>query len=76
VVDLLPNEHRAACLGGAVRGVQVSFVERNGKAAGHEAKLAKGRLARHMLMTGGHPMEALQSWTDARFDLSITPVGP
>jgi uncharacterized protein len=75
VVDLLPNEHRSACTAADVRGVQITFVERNGKAAGHDAKLAKGRLARHLLTAGGHPMDALQSWTDARFDLLITPVG-
>ena len=50
-------------------------MERNGKVAGHDAKVAKGRLARHLLTTGGHPMDALQSWTDERFDLLITPLG-
>jgi uncharacterized protein len=75
VVDLLPNDHRAACAAADVRGAQITFVERDGKVAGHDAKLAKGRLARHLLTTGGHPMDALQSWTDARFDLLITPIG-
>jgi uncharacterized protein len=75
VVDLLPNEHRAACAAADVRGVQITFVERNGKVAGHDAKLAKGRLARHLLTDASHPMDALRSWTDARFDLLITPIG-
>lgn len=75
VVDLLPNDHRAACAAATLRGVQITFVERNGKVAGHDAKLAKGRLARHLLTSGVHPMEGLQSWTDPRFDLLITPIG-
>jgi hypothetical protein len=75
VVDLLPNEHRAACDSTQMRGVRVAFVERNGKVAGHDAKVAKGRLARHLLTTPGHPADALQSWTDERFDLQITPLG-
>ena len=75
VVDLLPNEHRAACESADMRGVRVGFVERNGKVAGHDAKVAKGRLARHLLTAGGHPEDALQSWTDERFNLLITPFG-
>jgi uncharacterized protein len=75
VVDLLPNEHRAACASAQMQGVSVTFVERTGKAAGHDAKTAKGRLARHLLMSGGHPTDALQSWSDPRFDLIITRVG-
>jgi len=73
VVDLLPNEHRAACSTARLRGVSVTFVERAGKMAGHDAKAAKGRLARHLLTTGGHPLDALGSWVDPRFDLVVTP---
>jgi uncharacterized protein len=75
VVDLLPNEHRAACESADVRGVRVAFVERDGKVAGHDAKVAKGRLARHLLTTPGHPIDALRSWSDDRFDLLISPLG-
>jgi cytoplasmic iron level regulating protein YaaA (DUF328/UPF0246 family) len=75
VVDLLPNEHRAACSTARLRGVSVTFVERAGKVAGHDAKSAKGRLARHLLISGGHPLDALESWVDARFDLVVTPIG-
>jgi cytoplasmic iron level regulating protein YaaA (DUF328/UPF0246 family) len=75
VVDLLPNDHRAACAGARLRGVAVTFVERAGKVAGHDAKAAKGRLARHLVTSGDHPLDALQSWTDARFDLVVTPIG-
>ncbi len=71
VVDLLPNEHRAAWVPDGVTGVSVSFVERNGKVAGHDAKAAKGRLARHVLTFDGHPIDALAAWSDERFDLAI-----
>jgi cytoplasmic iron level regulating protein YaaA (DUF328/UPF0246 family) len=79
IVDLLPNEHRAACSAAHLRGVSVSFVERggtgSGHVSGHAAKNAKGRLARHLLISGGHPSDALESWVDARFDLVVTPIG-
>ncbi|MGA1005467.1 MAG: YaaA family protein, partial [Ilumatobacteraceae bacterium] len=50
VIDLLPNEHRAAWTpGDSMREhVVVSFVEKSGKVAGHDAKAAKGLLARHL----------------------------
>lgn len=71
VVDLLPNEHRAAWVPDGVRGVTVSFVERDsiaaGKVVGHDAKAAKGRLTRHVLTYDGHPEDALATWSDARF---------
>jgi cytoplasmic iron level regulating protein YaaA (DUF328/UPF0246 family) len=76
VVDLLPNEHRAACRGARLHGVSVTFAERTGKAAGHDAKAAKGRLARHILTSDQHPLAALESWDDTRFDLVIAPIGP
>jgi hypothetical protein len=74
VVDLLPNEHRAACSQATMRGLSVTIVERDGRAGGHDAKAAKGRLARHLLMSSGHPADALASWRDPRFDLVITPI--
>ena len=75
VVDLLANDQRAACSSAPMRGVSVSFVDRTGTVAGHDAKAAKGRLARHLLTSGGPPIDALQSWVDPRFDLLITPIG-
>jgi uncharacterized protein len=84
VIDVLPNEHRAAWVPDGVRGVTVSFVERGGAAnsktgtvgrvVGHDAKAAKGRLARHVLTFDGHPEAALASWSDERFALSIVPL--
>jgi len=72
VIDLLPNEHRAAWTpSDSMREhVVVSFVEKSGKVAGHDAKAAKGLLARHLLEKPGDPMEALRSWTHPRFRLS------
>ncbi|MGA0146135.1 MAG: YaaA family protein [Ilumatobacteraceae bacterium] len=72
VIDLLPNEHRAAWTpGDSMREhVVVSFVEKSGKVAGHDAKAAKGLLARHLLEKPGDPMEALRSWTHPRFRIS------
>lgn len=73
VVDLLPNEHRAAWEPDArTTGVRVGFVERSGKVAGHDAKAAKGRLARYLLESTGHPLDLLDAWQDERFDLSIS----
>ena len=75
VIDMLANEHRSAWIPTPERyrdAVRVTFVERNGKVAGHDAKAAKGHLARHILLTGGDAIAALHSWRNDRFDLDIT----
>ncbi len=72
VIDLLPNEHRAAydVRGSPARAhVIVAFVERSGKAAGHDAKAAKGLLARHILIEGGDPRRAIESFGHERFEV-------
>ena len=72
VIDLLPNEHRAACDIRRHRSgahVTVALVERSGKAAGHDAKAAKGLLARHILVEGGDPRRAIESFGHERFDV-------
>lgn len=54
VIDLLPTEHRAAYSPDPfldVDHVIVDLVTSNGRAGGHDAKAAKGRLARHLLLT-------------------------
>jgi hypothetical protein len=56
--------------------VRVTFVERNGKVAGHDAKAAKGLLTRHLLMAGGDAIAALRSWRHDRFDLDISEIEP
>lgn len=72
VIDLLPNEHRAAWIpGDAMREhLVVTFVEKSGKVAGHDAKAAKGMLARHLLESSGDLMKALEAWTHPRFHLT------
>ena len=68
VVDLLPQEHRAAFTDtDRERFVVVDLVERSGAPGGHAAKAAKGRLARHLLTCGLPLDEALASWSDDRF---------
>jgi hypothetical protein len=54
----------------------VTFVEKSGKVAGHDAKAAKGLLARHLLESKEPPAKALASWKHARFRLEIREVSP
>ncbi|MFM7409929.1 MAG: YaaA family protein [Actinomycetota bacterium] len=54
VIDLLPAEHRGAYSPDPsviAEHVVVDLVTPTGKAGGHDAKAAKGRLARHLLLT-------------------------
>jgi cytoplasmic iron level regulating protein YaaA (DUF328/UPF0246 family) len=54
VIDLLPGEHRGAYSPDPERitaHVIVDLLTPNGKAGGHDAKAAKGRLARHLLLS-------------------------
>lgn len=54
VIDLLPTEHRAAYRADpnlVTNHVMVDLMTSTGKAGGHDAKAAKGRLARHLLLT-------------------------
>ncbi len=54
VVDLLPNEHRAAWIPEPDRYelLRPALVHRDGKPAGHGGKAAKGLLARALLVSG------------------------
>lgn len=77
IIDLLPQEHRAALMGPRRRhlvpgALVVDLVERSGASGGHAAKAAKGRLARHLLTTAGPPADALASWADERFVLEVS----
>jgi len=74
VIDLLPQEHRAAWIPGwvpspRVRGVTVQLVDPSGAPGGHFAKAAKGSLARAILLEG---VGALHTWRDDRFELHLT----
>lgn len=77
VVDLLPQVHRLAyapdleMLGDYLR---VAINEKNGRPGGHDAKAAKGRLARHILdscASGANPRDALKTFRDQRFHVSL-----
>lgn len=72
VVDLLPQEHRAAWdPGPGIEAITVGFVDPSGKPGGHFAKAAKGRLAAALLRDG---VGALDGWEDERFVLEVTPI--
>lgn len=67
IVDLLPNEHRAAldfddrALRRRHSLVRVEFTDVRGAAVGHDAKAAKGRFARHLVV---HGLDGVSGWTD------------
>jgi cytoplasmic iron level regulating protein YaaA (DUF328/UPF0246 family) len=71
VVDLLPQEHRAALDLSGLAGVSLTLVDPTGKPGGHFAKAAKGELARAIL-TGG--IAALDTWRHPQFDLVVAPL--
>jgi cytoplasmic iron level regulating protein YaaA (DUF328/UPF0246 family) len=54
VIDLLPNEHKAAFNWNSIPNVvHVDLVSKKGAVVGgHNAKAAKGLLARHLLQSG------------------------
>ena len=73
VIDLLPNEHRAAWTPTPDTYASLSsvtFVEKSGKVAGHDAKAAKGLLARYVLESHDAPINALETWEHPRFTLT------
>jgi cytoplasmic iron level regulating protein YaaA (DUF328/UPF0246 family) len=63
VVDVLPNEHRAAFDFSQLQTVlRVDLVSRTGGVVGgHNAKAAKGLLVRHLLLTKGSTIERMVS---------------
>jgi cytoplasmic iron level regulating protein YaaA (DUF328/UPF0246 family) len=71
VVDLLPQEHRAALVLDGVAGVSLTLVDPTGKPGGHFAKAAKGELARAILTDG---IDVIESWRHPQFDLVIAPL--
>ncbi len=71
VVDLLPQEHRAALVLDGLEGVSLTLVDPTGKPGGHFAKAAKGELARAILTDG---LAAIDSWRHPQFDLVVEPL--
>ena len=77
VIDLLPQEHRAAfTLDTELLGdyFLVGLNEKTGKAGGHDAKAAKGKLARHLITectTASKALQSLKSFRDPRFVVKI-----
>lgn len=80
IVDLLPQEHRAAWRPApqdARRVLRVTFHDaqrgRGSPAIGHDAKAAKGLLARHLLTTTGSVHEALEQFHHERYVIEYDP---
>jgi hypothetical protein len=69
VVDLLPGDHARTVDFSALdaRVVHVSFTTADRRAAGHGAKAAKGRFARHLLEVGGDPHRAASTFAWERW---------
>jgi cytoplasmic iron level regulating protein YaaA (DUF328/UPF0246 family) len=71
VIDLLPQEHRAAVDLDGLDGVSLTLVDRSGKPGGHFAKAAKGELARAILLDGPG---VIDTWHHPQFALVVTPL--
>lgn len=74
LIDLLPQEHSAAfvpdekLLGAYFR---VDLATKSGTAGGHDAKAAKGRLARHLIINHKSPVAALKTFKDPKFKVRV-----
>jgi uncharacterized protein len=75
VIDLLPNEHAAAWTPDPARydHRRVALVDGRGRAGGHDAKAAKGLLARELLVADD-PELVLKSWRHGPYRPEV--VGP
>ncbi|MGA0766115.1 MAG: hypothetical protein ACO32R_04935, partial [Ilumatobacteraceae bacterium] len=51
--------------------LHVDLATKTGKAGGHDAKAAKGRLARHLLLNRNDPFKALKSYKDSQFKVRV-----
>ena len=75
VVDLLPNEHRSALNWANIpHVVRIDLVSKKGAVVGgHNAKAAKGLLARHLLQSGNTPLStSIHSFTHAEYTAKET----
>jgi uncharacterized protein len=74
VISLLPQEHSAAFVADSelIKSyLHVDLATKSGKAGGHDAKAAKGRLARHLLLNRNDPVKALKSFKDPQFKVRV-----
>ena len=75
VIDLLPQEHSAAFVADPKMIAQyfkVDLATRSGKAGGHDAKAAKGQLARHLVLNHAkNPESMLKAFKNAKFKVRI-----
>ncbi|NDD00086.1 peroxide stress protein YaaA [bacterium] len=74
VVNLLPQEHSAAFVADSesIKSYfHVDLATKSGTAGGHDAKAAKGRLARHLLLNRTDPVKALKSFKDPKFKVRV-----
>jgi cytoplasmic iron level regulating protein YaaA (DUF328/UPF0246 family) len=75
VIDLLPNEHRAAFAMTEIRGItRVDLVAHSGGVVGgHNAKAAKGLLAQHLLVTGDEDIKrAVKSFSHLEYSAKVS----
>lgn len=78
VWDLLPGEHRRALdlPAAGIKAVTVNFLAAGGSgAAGHGAKAAKGRFARHLLESAGDFLEAADGFSWAGWTARVEDAG-
>ncbi len=74
VVDLLPQEHSAAFVPNEQllnKYFRVDLATKSGTAGGHDAKAAKGRLARHLVTNHNNPDVALKTFKDPKFKVRV-----
>ena len=74
VVDLLPQEHSAAFVPDENllnRYFRVDLATKSGTAGGHDAKAAKGLLARHLVTNHNNPDVALKTFKDPKFKVRV-----
>ena len=74
VIDLLPQEHSAAFVADQKlldAYFRIDLATKSGTAGGHDAKAAKGRLARHLIINHKAPDKALKSFKDLKFKVRV-----
>ena len=75
VIDVLPNEHRAALAMGEITGiVRVDLVAHSGGiVGGHNAKAAKGLLAQHLLTSGDENIaRSVKTFSHSEYSAKVT----